>query len=109
MSGREGILMMSGRVRELAFFRIINHYLYYRYRFLYKYTQCYCNENLLLMKLSNRIINNNTHMNIINILLLLLVLLLAEGSTLNFNLTKEKANETNETLRTETPAVMCQV
>ena len=59
------------------------------------------------MKLSNRIINNNTHMNIINILLL--VLLLAEGSTLNFNLTKEKANETNETLRTETPAVMCQV
>ena len=23
MSGREGILMMSGRVRELAFFRII--------------------------------------------------------------------------------------
>ena len=61
------------------------------------------------MKLSNRIINNNTHMNIINILLLLLVLLLAEGSTLNFNLTKEKANETNETLRTETPAVMCQV
>jgi len=47
-------------------------------------------------------------MNIL-VLVLLLLVLLAEGSTLRLNLTKEKANETNETLRTETPAVMCQV